>query len=280
MKGIVMKSRYYFLVIYLIIFFSLLNFCLPLEAETPQQQEKFSFGFSFYHTSLVVGELTTLSGTYELFAAVPVSNKIKIYGILPFSTYTPKSGAGETKSGIGNLVLGLKYYFGEKMNYLFKGGIALPTINENELIGANFYSYMSRFYDLEKFATDHTALFTEFQYKYAFDENYSIGAGTGLKLLIWTGSGSNDADLFLPFNVFFEYVKNEVIRFNATFKGIYYLTNENSDFGDNFMNILHVKISYPGRIVEPGLILESPMSDNYEKWLDYNIGLFILVKIK
>lgn len=270
---------YYLLVILTLFFLSLLNFSLPLSAQNPEQQEKLNIGLSFYHSSLVVGELTTFSGSYELYTAVPVSSKIKIYGILPFSTYTPKSGAGETKSGIGNLLLGLKYYFGEKMNFLLKGGIALPTINENELIGANFYSYMSRIYDLEKFATDHTALFTEFQYKYPFDENYSIGAGTGLKMLLWTGSGSKGAELFLPFNVFFEYVKDEIIRCNATFKGIYYLIDEHGEFGDDIMNILHVKISYPGRIVEPGLILESPMSDNYEKWLDYNIGLYILVKI-
>ncbi|MBI5325406.1 MAG: hypothetical protein HZB41_09080 [Ignavibacteriae bacterium] len=273
-----MKSNLYLIVIFSVCLLSLTNH--QLYAETPQQPEKYVVGLAFYHQSLVVGELSTFSGSYDLFVSVPVSDNTKIYAIMPFTNYSRRDKAQESYSGIGNLILGVKYLFGETKNNSIKCGIALPTIgNDSESKKANLYSAKSRIYDLDKFVPELTTLSAEFHCKYPLYENYFAGGGTGMKLYLWTGAGSQDAELFLPFNVFIGYEKLELIRATATFKGIYFLTNEHGDFADNFMNILQLKVSYPGTTIEPGLFLESPMNDSYEKWLDYNIGLFILVKL-
>ncbi|TAL68972.1 MAG: hypothetical protein EPN82_08660 [Bacteroidetes bacterium] len=275
-------KRYYYLAFLssLVIGFFFLH--LSSSAQENKQLEKFDIGLSYYHPSFPSGAQSSFSGNFEIFAAFPVSNNMKVYGILPLSSYSMKSLylGDKSFSGIGNFIVGLKYLFGKKDNFLFKGGIALPTIGDNyDVKIANGFSYISRVYDLEKFTSDITSLFAEFQGKHIFEGNFFIGGGTGLRLLIWTGPGSHDAELFLPFNIFLGYEKTELIKFIAAFKGIYILTNENSDFGDNVMDLLQLKISYPGQTIEPALIIELPINDNYKKVLNNNIGFSILIRI-
>jgi len=246
------------------------------ETNINSQKEKFSIGLNFIHPVFNQNENFDFpSGIYELYGSIPIKENWDVLFIIPYSTYSLGS---ESRSALGNITAGFKYDSQTKDPLLFEGLLSLPTISKDD----RFVEILSvtDFWNMPRHLWGGLIANAEIEKRYFNSNNLYGGFGFGNILMIPTAEDNNgDVEDYLKYFVKGGYEKMNSVGFDASIKGIFFLTSE-GDFENNFINMLNIGVSYKAEIFNPRLYFVLPIGDNYSEMIKHLIGLEIKVNIK
>jgi hypothetical protein len=69
-----------------------------------------------------------------------------------------------------------------------------------------------------------------------------------------------------------------MVGISAHLVGIYHITADSDETGDQLFHVLRFEIKYPGATFEPAFRFELPMNEDYSDNVEYLIGIQLLFK--
>ena len=238
-------------------------------------REKFSLGLNYTNITFDrTNNFDFLSGIYEIYGSFPIKNNWNVIVIIPYSTYSMDS---RSESALGNLTAGFKYNSETQEPLIFKGLLSLPTISKNERDIAEMS--IADFWNFPHHLWGGVFADLEIEKRYYNRNGLYSGFGFGNYLLIPTGDNNGDVEDFVKYFVKGGFEKMNSIGFDASIKGMYFLTSDN-DFEDSFIHMLNIGISYKSELFNPRLFFVLPVGENYSDLIDNLIGIELVFNIR
>ena len=267
-----------------IVFFLSVNYSYSQDLKSLEQlNDQTAIGLMFTHPSFPTlpesTEFSITSGIYELYGIIKINENLRLIANLPYSTYSANS---ISKSGIGNVSLGLKYLFGNNQNMTVSGLIYIPTSSDNDYI-ANSLSNEANLWDLQKYRFDITTIHLNFNIKAKNNKGLFYGGGIGNRLLIYTGKrygGDHDVDDIIEYFAGGGYEKINSIGWEIQFAGMYAATSESKDGSNNFVQLLKLGLSYHNESIKPKLFMVFPVGNVYSNMISNLIGIELQFYLK
>lgn len=260
----------------LLLFFLVCNFSIGQNIELhepPSDNTKIEFRWMkpFLAGSI---DLSFPSAIYDLAVSIPISDKLNIYGSVPFSIAKVEDFEGE--SDTGNLEIGIQKQLG--MDSINQSSISIslfaPTASENAIAGIGT---LTNFYEFHKYLDDFLSLYGNYRYQWNWSTGSFMALEVGPNIAIAT-SDDVDTELLLHYGVNVGH-GFDFFTVNLEVNGITILTDDTDSFGDRFVHALGLGGRFTGGKVQPGLFyklyLNSDFSDSIDGVLGINIGFAI-----
>ncbi len=224
-------------------------------------------------------EPSFLSGNYKLNFSVPVSDKINVMAILPFSVISYEYGYGtfkveENETGVGNIFLGIqtKPRVNEISNSYYTAGIYLPTAEKKTALTGIFTNY----YDLQGFTPDALGFYGNYAYHRIEEEGPSFGIEVGPNLIIGVGDFNSETDFYVHYGTGAGYTyKRFAINFELL--GLLLLTSDTEKFEDRFIHMVNLGAQWKGDVFMPKIFYRIYLRDELKESVDGVLGVGISV---
>ena len=217
-------------------------------------------------------DLSFPSAIYDFAIAVPISEKLNIYGSIPFSI--AKVEDFDSDSDIGNIELGIQKLLGTDSTNQSSISVSIfaPTASENAIAG---FGTLTNFYEFQKYLDDFFGLYGNYRYEWNWSTGSFLAIEVGPNLAIAT-SDDADTELLLHYGVNVGH-GFDAFSINLEFNGLAILTDDSD--GDQFVHAIALGGKYSGGRVQPGffykLYLDSDFSDAIDGVLGINVGFTI-----
>jgi hypothetical protein len=266
---------------------SVLGLCVPslfAQNSIMRQQSGDSplFGMRYLRPSFNWGaDMSTFSGTFDLYCDVPVSSKISIVGDFPFSAFSFKWR--DSESGVGNVYLGFRNKMGspERSFSSVELGMWLPTASEDEN-DLNALSIYGNYHELQRFIPNYVTVASKGSYHYRGGQGQGgmISIEAGPELLIPTDD-NQDTQLFVFYGISGGYYTPDAV-FLIGFEGLYLATADTDDWGleDKWAHYLVLGAHLVDTKVRPGLFYMLPFDKDTEEVIDGTFGISFEVDIR
>ncbi|QQS37770.1 MAG: hypothetical protein IPM56_07425 [Ignavibacteriales bacterium] len=224
-------------------------------------------------------EPSILSGSYKLNFSVPVSDKINVIAILPFSAISYEFGSGiyaaeYSESGLGNVFLGIqtKPVMPDVANSFITAGIYLPTAEKK----IAFTGLMSNYYDLQAYIPDAIGIYGNYAYHRIEEHGPSYGIEFGPNLILGVGDYNSETDFFVHYGGVAGYSFNRV-GINFELLGVLLLTSDPENFGDRFVHMVNLGAHWKGEVFIPKIFYKIYLREELKKSVDGILGIGISV---
>lgn len=275
-------------------------FILTFHSLTPAQsliikdvsQKNLSMDFRFLHPFYKSpNELNELSGTYDLNISIPVGGKWNINTLFPIVVFKNKINQQYyyynynyeyNKTSIGNIYLGLQSRDSTSSNVgrNFSFGVFLPTASKNEYASADYFGFLTNYYDMQKYLPETISLYSNIAFRWYLDNNLRFGLDVGPQYLFSIsdkGSGSNN--LFLHYGLSAG-IGIEDFILQSEFTGILILSGNAQNFLDRLINFLSLGLSYTNFMVQPSIFYQFNFHELYENLSSGSLGVKLSYVLK
>jgi len=225
--------------------------------------------------------LSTFSGVYQFSLNIPISSKLNLISDIPYmySGYKIVNSYRNTEltvNGFGNIFIGLQtneqIINSRKSTVSF--GVFLPTV-KNEL---GFNGLFTNYYDFQKYKLNSWGLYFNYAY-YKFSNNgFNYGIEIGPNISIQKNSRKSTIDVYMHFGINTGY-KVDKFLLNVEFLSIANITQNVSNFGDRFVNLLDFGAQWEGARITPKLFYKIYLGDDMRAIVDSILGVGISVSI-
>lgn len=215
--------------------------------------------------------LSTFSGSYDLYINAPLSSRLNLVGSIPFNSFAAEGE--DSESGIGNVYVGLQT---RSDNSAEKGmnlslSVFLPTASE-EKGEAHFTGVFTNFYEFQRSLPEVLTVYSNFAYHYRQLGGGMLGVEIGPQLIIPTGQDGGDTELFGHYGLAGGVSLAKVAIF-AELLGVFIVTEDVEDFGDRFEHFVDFGAQLTGSVVRPGLFYMLPLHNDFQDIIDGTLGI-------
>lgn len=214
------------------------------------------------------GDLSLLSGVYDLNVSIPFGEGLSFTGAFPFSSFSA-SGEG-TESGIGNIYLGIQTRppaaSANKSNLSF--GIFLPTASDE--FAPMILGLYSNYYEMQKYISDLMTVYGN----YAFcreQSNVIFSFEIGPNIFIPTKKG-REGELFAHYGIFGGLKLNPLIL-GAELTGVAVISEDIDDFEDRFVHAVCFGAHLIRGKSRPTLFYEIYLDEEFKDVVDGILGI-------
>ena len=245
-----------------------------------QPKDKSQFGIRFLKPNFEDDlDFTTFSGTYDLYANIPLGKNFNLMFSLPYSTYADDE---ESESEVGDIYLGLqsRKISGRNTNSTYSLGIFLPTASEDDFT-ANFISMLANYYQVERYLPNTLTIYGNYahQIKQASGALFSFEIGPTLLFPTDQDEGEDrETELMMHYGLSagFQFGKLAIL---GELVGLAFITEDVDDFSDRFIHTLTFGAQGTGRVINPGLFYSIYLKDEFREFVDGILGIKVDVTL-
>ncbi|MDZ7288982.1 MAG: transporter [candidate division KSB1 bacterium] len=236
-------------------------------------EAKATFGLRFMRPNFDGdSELSTLSGTYDLFVNVPVSSKLNLVGALPFTTVA--FGGEDSESGIGDIYVGLqtRNHSSTASRMGLSVGVFLPTASEDKEM-TNFFGILANYHELQRSLLNTLTLYGNLAYRSTQPGGALFGLEFGPQLFIPTkDTDDRQVELFAHYGLAGGFRLSNVAIFGE-FMGLFIATEDFENFGDRFTHSIAFGAQVTDNAVRPGIFYQIPLDEDFKEFIDGILGI-------
>jgi len=245
---------------------------------TEKNQIGFSFEKQFYNNN---NNLSALSGIYQLYLDIPISNKFNIIGNIPFlnTSYEIDYGFGKydyDENGFGNIFVGMQTN-PEIVNNrisIVTFGLFLPT-GEKDVASGGF---LTDYYYIQKYIPNSLGLYFNYAYHRSNENGINYGLEVGPNILVPTEGETSETEVFLHYGFALGYQMEKIIL-NVEFTGIGIVTQAVDNFEDRLIHSLNFGGQWKGDVITPKIFYRIYLREELRDMIDGVLGVGINVSI-
>lgn len=258
---------------------------------SPIPQAKATFGLRFMKVNLAESpDESTFSGSYDFYAVIPTSEGLGFRLSLPYSRMSydpgpdyfgmPRSRVEST--AMGNLYLGIysTRQISERTKSVLSIGVHLPTASDKrDSEDAAFLGLLANFHQVRRVLPDAWVVYGNMAWRMENSEGSIFGIEIGPE--IWIPSGNINADKELLFHYGLSAgAGTRRFAFLAELMGLFVVTEDADNFGDQFEHHLAVGVGLKNYTVRPSLWYQIPLHSGLREVVDGVIGLQVEVSMR
>jgi hypothetical protein len=234
----------------------------------PTNRSEFGLRFMRPNFSEDDGDLSLLSGVYDLNVSVPFGKDLAFIGSFPFSSYSAEDE--DSESGIGNIYVGLQTRPStsstNKSSLSF--GIFLPTASDE--LGSLILGVFSNHYEIQKYILDMLAVHGNF----AFTREYSnllLSFEIGPNIFIPTKK-EREGELSAHYGFFGGVQLNQLIL-GVELTGVAVISEDVDKFEDRFIHAVGFGVHWTTGNFSPTLFYDIYLDEEYKEVVDGVLGV-------
>jgi hypothetical protein len=232
-------------------------------------------------------EISTFSGTYDFFGAIPIGESFTVRFSLPFSRanypeivltdeYGNEIGKGVSNHQFGNISIGGQYRQtnASGLSTILSLNVFLPTAQSNAYFAPSL-AIDANPYEFERVIPDLLTLRGNFaaRYEKLNPENFGFYVGGDIGPMIWVPTG----DLTGETELLFRYGicgggRFSNVTFGAEIYGLYLLTEDVGSAAEQFDNFALLGVSLIDYPVRPSFFVTFPLDDEFSEYIDFMYG--------
>jgi hypothetical protein len=214
-------------------------------------------------------ELSTLSGVYDFYVNLPISNEWSIDGDLPFVTYSV--GDEDSENFIANVYAGMQYLDSKPgRTRVGSFGVWIPTAEED--LGMTLFGVLTNGEKPWKYLPNTLTVTGNYGCIRVTQGGARLGFELGPDLLIPTGDNEGDTEFFAHYGLTAGYQGESFLAMTELIGAVQF-TGEADEFSDRFLHSINFGASYLSRHFKPGVFYKLYLKEDFSDLVDGVLGV-------